>query len=140
MSLFSFVKQLRGPACVALAADIRSRQAAFLFPQRNASGLSFPNEDRRSAAQIKASAIRATTDMKQQGRDAQQVSGHKTDAIVNRVYDRRRVGRGPAVKRSWNILDGRHFALLNQFGVAHEIRTHDNRNHNPGAFLCNSVA
>jgi len=41
---------------------------------------------------------KAITDMKQQGRDAKEVSGHKTDAMVNRVYDRRRVRRGPAVK------------------------------------------
>jgi hypothetical protein len=71
MGLFSVVKQLRGPACVALAADVRSRQVSFLFPQRNASGLSFPSGDRRSAAGIKASTIGATTDMKKQGRDAQ---------------------------------------------------------------------
>jgi hypothetical protein len=36
--------------------------------------------------------------MKEQGRDAKEVSGHKTDAMVNLVYDRRRVRRGPAVK------------------------------------------
>jgi integrase len=41
---------------------------------------------------------KAITDMKEQGRDAKEVSGHKTDAMVNRVYDRRRVRRGPAVK------------------------------------------
>jgi hypothetical protein len=40
----------------------------------------------------------AITDMKEQGRDAKEVSGHKTDAMVNRVYDRRRLRRGPAVK------------------------------------------
>jgi hypothetical protein len=41
---------------------------------------------------------KAITDMKEQGRDAKEVSGHRTDAMVNRVYDRRRVRRGPAVK------------------------------------------
>ncbi len=71
MSLLSVVEQLRGPACVALAAEVRSRRASFLFPQRNASGLSFPKGDRRSAAGIKASAIGAAADMKKHGRDAQ---------------------------------------------------------------------
>jgi hypothetical protein len=35
------------------------------------------------------------TDMKEQGRDAKEVSGQETDAMVNQVYDRRRVRRVP---------------------------------------------
>jgi hypothetical protein len=37
-------------------------------------------------------------------RDEKEVSGHKTDAMVNRVYDRRRVRRRLGVKRSGTTL------------------------------------
>ena len=39
---------------------------------------------------------KAIADMKELGRDAKHVSGHRTDAMVDRVYDRRRVRRRPS--------------------------------------------
>ena len=39
---------------------------------------------------------KAIADMKALGRDAKEVSGHRTDAMVDRVYDCRRMRRGAA--------------------------------------------
>jgi integrase len=41
---------------------------------------------------------KSVTDVSDQGRKASELTGHRTEAIVASVYDRRRVRKAPAVK------------------------------------------